>query len=207
MSEAQPQINRPNDELRSFVSRYRDAGLAAEFSEILQSKFADAIPTSGDEVAKRIDILEKYYGGSDDRESSSRRSRMDRFYIHKVSDQRYASEILSGLNDLVPEIPDVRLEKLEGTGGMLVLRAGDEISAIQDDLHSASSTDISVASIVNAINLLMNRFEIRDRFLQLRTDGEREAFFATGVSEGILLCNAGFLEDGSIEELMEFGSW
>jgi hypothetical protein len=66
---------------------------------------------------------------------------------------------------------------------------------------------VSVHSMVQAVNSLLARKGVRRRMVELRSDGQREAYIGAGLREATSLLQAGFLEDEEAEELMDFAGW
>jgi hypothetical protein len=65
---------------------------------------------------------------------------------------------------------------------------------------------VTLRSLIQATNMLLERKGVRERFVALRSDEAREVYVATPLTEAIDLARAGHLEDG-VEEVVELGCW
>ena len=198
--------------LRRFIATLRGVGLAAELSDVLLDKLRVGITeaaTPAAALSSRLDLLDRYYGGFDDKQASSRRARMDRFFICKQGAPSSAATLLADLNGLLPELEGLEIERVGSGEGPLVVRSGDHAGIVDDVTagHASDEETASISAIVAAVNVVLSHHNIRDRFLELRSDGKREAYFAAGVTEAVQLCNDGFLEDGNVDDVMAFGAW
>ena len=124
---------------------------------------------------------------------------------------------------LTPELGTVELDRIGGGDGPLVLKAGEHFSAVLDDYdeetdteeydlseaaqHQRGVTMVTVRGLVRALNVLLDRHDVRERLVSLRGDDEREVYVALGVAEAAQLARAGFLEDENAEDMMELAAW
>jgi hypothetical protein len=209
----------------AFINALREGGLVPDLTgEELRRSAAlvrpglDLMPES-----RRIDLLEAHYAaGGDQRVSRARRS-VDRFLLSRESDAVSASQLLSRIIDLTPELGAVSLERVGGgKDGPLVLRAGDHLAALLDDYEEsletgeidlrdleeakARGTMVTLRGLIHATNTLLERFNVRERFVALRSDEAREVYVATPLTEAIDLARAGHLED-DVESVVELGCW
>lgn len=206
-----------------FVHSLRGAGLLEDLSDTLLQVFLERLGATQDADARRVDLLELYYQAGGDSELARRRVVQDRFLLHHGEDETSAHEIVRRLLALLPELPtSVRLERIgeNSDDGPLVLRGGDHLSAVDDeeeegnldtgeiDLSSLEEQPtIAVRSLVSAVNVLLERHDVRRRLLLLRSDGAREVYVATGPTEAAALCKHGCLELEDPSELFEFAAW
>ena len=206
----------------AFVHSLRGAGLLEDLSDTLLQVFLERLGASQDADARRVDLLELYYQAGGDAELARRRVVQDRFLLHHSEDETSAHEIVRRLLALLPELPtSVRLERIgeNSDDGPLVLRGGDHLSAVDDDEEGTLDTGeidlssleeqptIAVRSLVSAVNVLLERHDVRRRLLLLRSDGAREVYVATGPTEAAALCKHGCLELEDPSELFEFAAW
>lgn len=198
----------PDQADTAYASKLKEAGLLGELSDTLLMVLLERVDAKDDEDARRLDLLSLYYLGGDDEEVATRRRAVDRWLVHDERRPANAHAIVRRLAQLAPELGDVSLERIGSDDGPLVVRAGDHLSAVTDDEEEeAEHGYITVRGLVGAFNVLLERNEIRERWVQLRGDGRREGFIAVGVSEAMLLCRYDCLEEDDPEKLMEFGAW
>lgn len=201
----------------AFVGSLQEAGLLSELSPELLSKL-QARSGAQDDDARRLDIVVAYFGGSDSEGSALRRIAQDRFFLHRDDDETSAKELVVRLAALTPEVGGVNLERIGSDEGPLVLRAGEHFSAVADEEEHLDTGEIDlseldasptvmVRSLVGAINVLLERCDVRQRLIPLPGDGKREAYVAAGVAEAMILCQAGCLEEDDPEQLMDFCGW
>lgn len=206
----------------AFVHSLRSAGLLEDLSDTLLQVFLERLGATHDADARRADLLELYYQAGGDSELARRRVVQDRFLLHHSEDETSAHEIVRRLLALLPELPtSVRLERIgeNSDDGPLVLRGGDHLSAVDDAYEADLDTDqvdlmaldeqptIAVRSLVSAVNVLLERHNVRRRLLLLRSDGLREVYIATGPTEAVALCKSGCLEVEDPGRLLEFAAW
>lgn len=185
----------------------KEAGLISELSDTLLMVLLERVDAKDDEDARRLDLLSLYYLGGDDDEVAARRRSIDRWFVHDERRPVNAHTIVGRLANLAPELGDVSLERIGSDDGPLVVRAGDHLSAVTDEDAEEDEGYITVRGLVGALNVLLERNDIRERWVQLRGDGRREGFVALGVTEAMLLCRYDCLEEDDPERVMEFGAW
>lgn len=197
----------PDQADTAFASKLKEAGLISELSDTLLMVLLERVDAKDDEDARRLDLLSLYYLGGDDDEVAARRRSIDRWFVHDERRPVNAHTIVGRLANLAPELGDVSLERIGSDDGPLVVRAGDHLSAVTDEDAEEDEGYITVRGLVGALNVLLERNDIRERWVQLRGDGRREGFVALGVTEAMLLCRYDCLEEDDPERVMEFGAW
>lgn len=221
MSAAPPPT--PAQEDVAFVHSLRGAGLLEDLTDTLLQVFLERLGATHHADARRADLLELYYQAGGDDELARRRVVQDRFLLHHSEDETSAHEIVRRLLALLPELPtSVRLERIgeNSDDGPLVLRGGEHLSAVDDEEEEADldtgeidlsglndKPTIAVRSLVSAVNVLLERHNVRRRLLLLRSDGLREVYVATGATEAVTLCKRGCLELDDPTLLFEFAAW
>jgi hypothetical protein len=207
------------------VKVLRDAGLARELEGDELLRVATAL-SEGEGIARRIDILEAYYAAAGDGGLGKKRRTGDRFFCQRDDEPVTAIGLVEKLAELAPEVGPLVLERIGGgDDGPLILRAGVHIVALLDDYEEslesedidlreidsdarhAPSTMITVRGLVRALNVLLDRCGVRERFVAVRSDAHREVYVATSVTDAIALARGGWLEDEDVEEVMELGGW
>lgn len=211
---------RPKPEDLLFVNELSAAGL---MDELQAAELGDIAEKLGDVegVRRRVDLLELYYYYAQGNPIAARRRRMnDRFFMHREEDGTATANVLvERLAELAPELPEVNLERIgDSITDPLVLRSGEHFSAVVDDYEEDMDTDeidlreldgasISVRGLVRALNILLDRHDVRERLVEMRSDDEREAYLATTVANAVNLCKAGYLEEETVEDVMELAGW
>jgi hypothetical protein len=186
-------------------------------------RIATSIPDA-EGLARRIDLLEAYYGAGGNLALAHTRSRRDRFLLQRESEPVTTTVLLAQLEDVAPELGEIVLERIgAGHDGPLVLRAGEHIVALVDDdedmldpdeidlkeleASEEAITTITLRGLVRAVNVLLDRHGVRERMVALLSDDTREVYLATTVTEAVELTRGGWLEDEDIEDVMELGGW
>jgi hypothetical protein len=211
-----------DEEDRVFLEAMQKAGLLAELDEEELLRVASEVEST-DEESRRVEMLELYYSAAANGEASARRVGADRFFLQRVGAPATAASLVARLAALLPELGAVELERIGGGDGPLVVRAGEHFSAVLDDYEEETDTGefdvaeseqrkgavpmVTVRGLVRAMNVLLDRHDVRERLVSLRGDEEREIYVALGVSEAILLARGGYLEDDDAEEVMDLGAW
>lgn len=210
-----------DDEDRAFLDALRDAGLLSELDPDELLRVATEV-SDGDAERRRVSLLELYYGAGGDEQAAARRRLADRFFLQRLGEPATAASLVARLADLTPELPGVRIERIGGGDGPLVLRSGDHMAAVLDEYEEETDTDefdlaeaearrrspmVTVRGLVRAINVLLDRFRVRERLVSLRGDDEREVYVSLAVTEALHLANAGHLEDVSPEDVMNLAAW
>ena len=208
----------PDDTDRAFMISLRDAGLLRDLTDPLLAVIQESTNSMADSEARRMDLLSLYYRANGERSISKRRILQDRFFYYVSGEPVNAHGLVKRLAAVAPEVGAVSLERIGTDDGPLVLRAGEHLSAVTDDdeddqldtgevdLATLEAT-ISVSGLVRAMNVLLERCEVRERLVPLPSDGRREAYVAMGVVEAMLLCRTGHLDEESPETLMDFCAW
>jgi hypothetical protein len=188
-----------------FVAALRDAGVAADLHGQELTRAARAVRHT-ETNARRIDLLDAYYGAGGDALTSQRRRAMDRWFPYNASQRLDATELVIRAQMVLPELPAARLERI---GGALVLRAGEHVCALedeQDDLPDAPS--ISVRDLVRAFNVLLERHNVRVRLVGLIGDGQREVYLGLRtVAAAMALVKGDYLEPADAETLVDLTNW
>jgi hypothetical protein len=170
---------------------------------------------SASEAGRHLDILDAYYGASGDDVASKRRRQSDRFFSLEDTQRVAANGICQRLATLCPLLDDCYLERIGSDDGPLVIRSGDHVVAIIDEYDESLDTDeidlrslddtptVTVQSIVQAINTILDRVGDETRFVPIRGDVHREAYVGLTIDSAIDLCRAGFLELDTKDEVRE----
>jgi hypothetical protein len=213
-----------DEEDRQFLGALQRCGLLGELGSDELLRLASEVEST-EEESRRVDLLQIYYDASGDSDASKRRREQDRFLVQRVGDPATAASLVARLAQLAPELGAVRLERIGGGDGPLVLRAGEHFSAVLDDYEEETDTDeldarelevrrkrtgppmVTVRGLVRALNVLLDRHGVRDRLIALRGDEHREVYVGLGVSEAIQLGQGGLLDDEDTEDVMELGAW
>ncbi|UJR78734.1 hypothetical protein [Sandaracinus amylolyticus] len=212
------------DELE-FVRALRNAGVAKDLQGDELLRVATAIG-DGDPIARRIDLLEAYYGASGDDRVARTRRLADRLFVQRANDPVTAGALVTRLASIAPELGTVKMERIGSSADApLVLRAGEHFVALLDDYEESLDTDeidlreleerrrrghttmVTVRGLVRAVNVLLDRHGVRDRLVALSSDDDREVYIATSVTEAIELARGGWLDDENVEDVMELGGW
>lgn len=210
------------DEDRVFLDALRACGLLAELDAEELLRVASEVEES-DEDSRRMDLLEVYYQGGGDAEVAKRRRTADRFFVQKVGEPATAAGLVERLVALLPELGPVKLERIGGGDGPLVLRAGDHFAAVLDEYEEETDTDefdlkeaaqrasgvpmVTVRGLVRALNVLLDRTGVRERLVSLNGDEKREAYVSLGLAEAVQLAHDGHLEDEDAADVMNLGAW
>ncbi len=190
-----------------FVTALHEAGVALELdgAELTRAaRLAHAEPGP----ARRIDLLEAYYGAAGDPILSQRRHATDRWFVYSIEDGLTSSTLVQRLLASAPELSAARLERIGGEEGALILRAGDEVCGLEDDRIHQGLVTVSVRDMVRAFNVLLDRHGVRTRLVGLFGDGTREAYFGqSSMGSAIALANAQYLDAADAEILMQRTAW
>lgn len=209
----------------AFVGAVRDAGLAPDLAGEELRRAASLMRESSvelDPLSRRVDLLEAYYAAGGDVAVSRTRRSVDRFLMQRETDPVTAGQLVTRIAELTPELGHVTLERVGGSDGPLVLRAGEHLAALLDDYEESletgeidvreleeqrkAGTMVTLRGLIRAVNTLLERHGVRERFVALRSDPAREVYVATPLTEAIELARAGHLEDDA-EEVVELGCW
>ncbi len=190
-----------------FVRLLNAAGLACE----LDPRQLSAITSNLEESridSRRMDILELYYRGNDDASVASRRRNSDRFFMHNDYFSVSAHQLVSSLANLNPEIAPVNLQRIGTDDGPLVLRAGEQFSAVTDeDDEDAEQGTVAVRALVRALNALLAKAEVSERLIPLVPDESRELYVGVTEEGAMTLLQGGCTELSAVAALREFASW
>jgi hypothetical protein len=205
------------------VNQLSAARLLAELDGPQLRTICEAL--EGDGPARLLDLVERYYSAAGDKDASLRRRRAERYFACRSSDEVTARELVKRLNEINPELngaegrPGVKLEKIGGDDGALVLRWGDHFAGIEDDEEELDTGEIdlshldpktptvTVRGLVHAINRLLDRADVRDRMIALRSDDDREVYVGLSLADAMTLCREELLDEDDPEELMEQAGW
>lgn len=195
-----------------FVAALRASGVASELTEGELARVASALSgrSGGFEApGRRLDILTAYYAADNDALAAQRRQATDRWFSYRASEGLNAPQLLARLLDVVPELQGTALERVGGSDGTLVLRAGDDVCALEDEREEqAGNTTVSVCDLVRAINVLLDRRSVRARLVGLIGDGKREAYLGLpSVTAAIVLSSADYLTVADAEALLDLTGW
>lgn len=190
-----------------FVRLLNAAGLACELDTGQLGTITSELEESRID-ARRMDILELYYRGSDDASVASRRRSSDRFFLHNEYFSVTAHQLVASLAKLNPEIAPIQLQRIGGDDGPLVLRTGEHFSAISDDDDErADSTTVAVRALVRALNALLAKAEVSERLVPLVPDESRELYVGVTEQGAMTLLQGGCTELSAVAALREFASW
>ncbi|MEY4512644.1 MAG: hypothetical protein RLZZ450_4766 [Pseudomonadota bacterium] len=199
------------DDLR-FVAALRSSGVAGELNDSELGQAIAALPArSGafEAASRRLDILSAYYAAENDALAAQRRQATDRWFMFRANEGLNAPQLLARLLDVVPELQGTALERVGGSDGTLVLRAGDDVCAFDDEREEQTGTStISVSDLVRAINVLLDRRSVRARLVGLIGDGKREAYLGLpSVTSAIVLSSGDYLAVADAEALLDLTGW
>jgi hypothetical protein len=190
-----------------FMRLLHSAGLACE----LDVRQLDAIATVLEESridSRRMDILEAYYGGNEDASVAERRRGTDRYFVHNEHFRVSAHELVERLACLNPEIDAIELQRIGGDEGPLVLRAGENFSAVTDeDDEDAEQGTVAVRALVRALNALLAKARVSERLVPLVPDTSRELYLGVTEEGAMTLLQGGCTELSAVAALREFASW
>lgn len=175
-----------------------------------------------DVPSRFVEVLSRYYSDAD---VGLERAQAEKAFWFHANDPLDASTLVSSLSALVPEVDTIHLEKI-GEHGPLIVRMGERQVAVEElfdegdtdevdleEIKEGNSTDLStfhdvtLLSLVSAVNTLLAKLSIRERFVALRSDGISEGYLRIPLTSALELCQADCLEQQSVEELMNFAGW
>lgn len=190
-----------------FAAALRASGIASELTE---TELARLIPQldSSEPHTRRTDLLHAYYEAGGDALAAQRRQATDRWFLYRADDGLNAPQLLARLLNVVPELSGAELERVGGENGTLVVRAGDDVCALEDEREGEGGATVSVCDLVRAINVLLDRRLVRARIVGLWCDGTREAYVGLpSVTSAITLSNADYLAVADAEALLDLTGW
>lgn len=192
----------------AFVNALRSAGLAQELTGDELVRAAQHVQAS-EPTVRRLELLIAYYEAADDPLAAQRRRATDRWFLYRAEDTLNASQLLAQVLNVVPELAETELERVGGPNGTLVLRAGDDVCALEDEREDEPGlATVSVCDLVRAINILLDRRLVRARLVGLIGDGKREAYLGLpSVTAAIALSSADYLAVVDAEALLDLTGW
>lgn len=205
------------------VKALRTAGLLKDLEGEELLRVATAI-SEGETLTRRVDLLATYYEADGDPDLARARRLADRAFLQRADDPVTAGALVARLAALAPELGALTMERI-GTGddAPLVIRAGEHFAALLDEYEESLDTDeidlreledrrrrgqmVTVRGLVRAVNVLLDRHGVRERLVALRSDDDRELYVAMSVTDAIEIARRGWLEDETVEDVMELGGW
>ena len=196
-----------SEEELAFVGALRAAGVATELTDDELARIAPDM-RSTDPRGRRTDLLAAYYAAAGDALTAQRRQATDRWFLYRSEDELTAPQLLARLLNVVPELSGAELERVGGQNGTLVVRAGEDICALEDERDDDGGPTVSVCDLVRAINVLLDRRLVRARIVGLLGDGTREAYVGLpSVTAAIALSSADYLAVVDAEALLDLTGW
>lgn len=190
-----------------FVRLLNSAGLACELDAGQLSAIASNLEDSRID-ARRMDILEIYYRGNDDASAALRRRSSDRFFMHSDDFSVSAHQLVEALASVNPEVAPVELQRIGTDDGPLVLRAGEQFSAVIDeDDEDAEQGTVAVRALVRALNALLSRAQVSKRLVPLVPGESRELYVGVTEEGAMTLLQGGCTELSAAAAIREFASW
>src|SRR5262249_11745722 len=126
----------------AFVAALRRAGVASELDEHELQRAVAGVPQSARGSTRRAALLTTYYAAAGDSAKADARRRRDRFFCHFEDEAVTAQQLVGRLAALAGEVPGLVLERIGGgEDGQLVLRSGDVIAAVVDDVEEQLDTN------------------------------------------------------------------
>jgi hypothetical protein len=208
------------DDVR-FAAALRSSGIASELTDAELARAIASQPGRGatqSAPGRRLDLLASYYSAENDALAAQRRQATDRWFMFQAAEGLSAPQLLARLLDVVPELQGTALERVGGSDGTLVVRAGDDVCALEDERDEQPSSSpradaphastISVCDLVRAINVLLDRRGVRARLVGLIGDGQREGYLGLpSVTAAIVLSSADYLAVADAEALLDLTGW
>jgi hypothetical protein len=193
----------------AFVAALRATGLATELDGLELARAAKGV-TAQARRARYLDLLGSYYAAAGDPLVSRRRQATDRWFVYTAAESLHVTQLLPRILNVLPEIYGARIERVGGASGTLVVRAGEHVCALEDELDEAdeAAQSVSVGSLVRSLNMLLNRQGIRTRMIGLFGDGEREAYVGiSSMADAVRLVQGDYLTAVDAESLMDLTGW
>ena len=190
-----------------YASALRQAGIVSELHGAEIARIARHV-VSTERRARHLDLLFAYYAAGGDPLVSRRRMVTDRWFIYSAKQTLNLGQVLGRLLGVLPEIAAARLERVGGPEGTLVVRCGDHVCALEDEIEDEDGRSVSVSGLVRALNVLLDRQGVRARLIGLFGDGSREAYVGiASLASAVPLAAADFLSVVDAEGLMEQSGW
>jgi hypothetical protein len=191
------------------VAGLQAAGMLRELSLSELDRITRALPDAP-APARRLSLLEAYYGANTDAVAALRRRATDRWFMFNAADTIGAPQLVQRLLGVLPEIAGAHLERVGGVApgqGTLVMRLGDHVCAV-DEENAGRDSNVSVQEVVRTMNVLLERKSVRARLVGLFGDGEREAYLGIpSLSSALALVEAGYLTAPDVETLLSLTAW
>lgn len=202
-----PEITIDNRRDREFVDLLQVVGLVSDLDDDALASITTDLSEARVDI-RRMDILERYYRANGDSLLASHRMQSDRFIIHNASDHVTAHILVDRLSVLIPEVSEVELQRIGGEDGPLVLRSGDNFSAItDDDIEMSEQGTVSVKSVVRAFNRLIAHTDLPTRFVPFVADELREIYIALSKDGMLALARGGCIEPLPMAAIDDFAAW
>jgi hypothetical protein len=192
-----------------YATALRAAGIVSELHGAEITRIGRHV-VSAERRARHLDLLFAYYAAGGDPLVSRRRMVTDRWFIYSAKQSLNLGQVLGRLLGVLPEISASRLERVGGPEGTLVVRCGDHVCALEDELEddSVEGRSVSVAGLVRSLNVLLDRQGVRARLIGLFGDGSREAYVGiASLASAVPLAQSDFLSVTDAEGLMEQTGW
>jgi len=190
-----------------FVAGLQAAGLLREFSLSELDRIQSSL-RSEPGAARRLDLLDAYYAAGGDAVAALRRRATDRWFVFHATDNIGAPQLIQRLLGVIPELSGAHLERVGSSSGTLVLRLDDHLCALDDEQTGLSRASVGVPEVVRALNVLLDRKNVRARLVGLLGDGSREAYVGLGsLMNALPLAEADYLTAEDAEALMGLTAW
>lgn len=197
----------PGSHDSGFVAGLQAAGALRELSLSELDSIQKSVRESAG-PARRLNLLEAYYGAGGDAVAALRRRATDRWFVFQATDSIGAPQLIQRLLGVVPELSGAHLERVGSSSGTLVMRLGDHLCALDDEHGERGWATVSVLEVVRAMNVLLDRKNLRTRMVGLHGDGTREAYLGLGsLMNALPLVEADYLTAADAEALMGFTAW
>lgn len=208
----------PAESGAAFIESLRTVGKLGDLSEGLLSALLERLPLTGDEDERRVELLRLYYVEAPADGGLARRT-ADRVVIHAADTGQSARDVVQALAACAPELGTLSLQRIGTDDGPLVIRnSADTFSAVnesEEDLDTdqidltelESSPTVTVRALVRAVNILLDRVQVRERFVLVCCDGRRECYARLSLADALALCGAGVLDDDDDEAVLDLGAW